>query len=159
MLRERALAPFAALTLSTLRDARRPGRLLPSLEAWSDAFAAVSAAPDGPAALEQLFRYIALVAQDLDLVQLKKYVARLAPAAEATIMTTIAEKLREEGHSQGLKEGFERGQADTLIRLMELKFGVLDGTTLRRIREADSGARERWLERVLAANELDDVLI
>lgn len=162
VLRARALAPFAAITLALLRDGRRPGRALPALDAWPDALAAVARAPDGVAALEQLFRYISLVAQDLDFAQLRNHVSRLLPpAAEDRIMTTIAEQLRNEGRDLGIKEGrdlgIKEGKASILLKQLELKFGELGPAVRERLGAADQSTLDRWCERVLTATTLDAV--
>jgi predicted transposase YdaD len=167
-LRARALAPFPAIALAALRDARRPGRVLPSLHAWADALRATSRAPDGLRALEQLFRYIALVAKDLELPELQRAVAELLPNAEIEMMT-IAEKLQREGFKQGIKQGLDKGikqgrreglregQSRILLKLLALKFGTLDDGVRVRVASANLAALERWSDRVLTASTLDQV--
>jgi hypothetical protein len=163
-LRARALAPFPAVALTALRDARRPGRILPSLRAWPDALRAILRTPDGARAFEQLFRYIALVAKDLALPELENEITDLVPQAEKHIMT-IAKQLRNEGfrdgRDQGFRDGrdqgFKDGRADMLVNLLELKFGALRDSYRKRIARADVTTLDLWSKRILTAPALDDV--
>ncbi|HEY5961242.1 MAG TPA: hypothetical protein VIV60_32015 [Polyangiaceae bacterium] len=69
-------------------------------------------------------------------------------------MSTLAEKWLEEGEKRGL----EKGRKDTLRRLIELKFGPLGGQAVARIEAADESHLARFMERVLNATSVEEVL-
>src|SRR5690606_28418697 len=58
---------------------------------------------------------------------------------------------------EGIQIGEGRGQANALARQLTLKFGDLPATLRRRLKKADTATLDRWLERVLFAQTLEDV--
>ena len=152
-----------------LRDARAPERLLHTLGSWADLLTDLVLAPNGVEAIRSLFEYITLVADDLSAQNLREAVARAAPLAEPIIMTiaeqlraegraeglTIAEQLRAEGHAQGHAEGFLKGEALLLERLLIGKFGELPTELQMRLQSASMPEIEHWAERVLLADRLE----
>jgi len=85
----------------------------------------------------------------------------LNPDAESTAMT-VAEKLIEQGVKKGLERGHERGWAGalrtTLRRQLTLRFGPLPPWAEEAIEGAGSDVLAAWLERVLDAESLGEVL-
>jgi hypothetical protein len=71
---------------------------------------------------------------------------------EETIMST-AERIRREGRAEGRTEG----RADTLLRLLNRRFGLLPAGTEPRVRAASAAELERWTDRILEAKTLADV--
>jgi flagellar biosynthesis/type III secretory pathway protein FliH len=75
---------------------------------------------------------------------------------------TIAEQLRKEGLQKGIEQGhaqgLEQGRRQALEKLMVLKFGPLSEAVAVRIRGADAGVVERWLERILVANTAEEAV-
>ena len=69
-------------------------------------------------------------------------------------MSTFAERFRQEGIDQGIQQG----EAAALIRLLRRKFGDIPVATRQRIEAADSETLLEWLDRVIAATSLEDVL-
>ncbi len=67
------------------------------------------------------------------------------------------EQGRLEGRQEGQLEGRQEGEAAILIRLLTLRFGPLDESSLLRIRQADAETLLQWGERVLTAVVLEDV--
>ena len=63
----------------------------------------------------------------------------------------------EQGLQQGRVEGRQEGEAAILIRLLTLRFGPLDESSLRQIHQADADTLLQWGERVLTAVTLEDV--
>lgn len=61
------------------------------------------------------------------------------------------------GRTEGLAEGLQAGEAALIIRLLELRFGPIDGTNLSRIHRADPDTLFQWGERALTVNSLEDV--
>ena len=84
---------------------------------------------------------------------------------EARSMSTFAERFvekgrqegRQEGRKEGRKEGRQEGEAQMLLRLLRLKFGVLPEEVQRRIESAEADALLALSERVLTANSIDEV--
>jgi predicted transposase/invertase (TIGR01784 family) len=65
---------------------------------------------------------------------------------------------REEGKAEGKAEGRAEGKAEALRRLMALRFGALPDAVLQQISTAGETKLELWLERLLSASSLDEVL-
>lgn len=64
---------------------------------------------------------------------------------------------RAEGEARGRAEGEARGRAELLLKLLQLKFGALSDAAIARVRAASTDELDRWGERVLTAEALDDV--
>jgi hypothetical protein len=148
-LRARAMGPAATLAFLFLRDSRQEGLILAELIAWADLFRDLDATPDGRRAMMQLFSYLLRVAPNLGLKDLAEQVQRAIPERN-DVVSTLAEKLIEEGE--------KKGRRGTVRRLVELKFGALDNSSVARIEAADETALERYVERVLTATSVEDVL-
>ena len=65
---------------------------------------------------------------------------------------------RQEGMQQGRQEGMQQGEAQILMRLLARKFGELPVDIRHRVESADSERLLLWSERVLTATSLDEVL-
>ena len=75
----------------------------------------------------------------------------------STFAERFVEKGRQEGRKEGRKEGRQEGEAQMLLRLLRLKFGVLPEEVQRRIESAEADALLALSERVLTANSIDEV--
>jgi hypothetical protein len=136
--------------LFCLRHAREPQVLLEQLRRWVDLIREIQAAPGGSEALVLIWRYIlitngqatpeALVARLLDVVGVE----------HTEEIMTAGEQLIERGR----KDGQER----SLLKLLRARFGALPDAAATRIHAADSTRLDAWLDRVLTAATLDDVL-
>jgi hypothetical protein len=80
----------------------------------------------------------------------------------ATRAAEWEQQWRQEGLEQGLQEGLQEGQrkgeAVFLIRLLELRFGVLPETVKQRFAAADLRLLREWFPRGLDAGSIEDVL-
>jgi predicted transposase/invertase (TIGR01784 family) len=155
-LRQRALTDLARVALIVLqrcRDSHDPGAVL---RPWAQTLIAVLAAPHGREALQLVARYTAEVS-DATPELVYRFFVELGPQAEEIFMTT-ADRLREQGMAQGIAQGRAQGIAATLTRLLNLKFGPLPAPALALIQGAAPEELERWIDRVLTANSLDEVL-
>jgi flagellar biosynthesis/type III secretory pathway protein FliH len=65
---------------------------------------------------------------------------------------------RERGLGEGLEKGLAEGRAQTLERLLTLKFGPLSEETRTRIATASIAELDRWTDRVLTATSLREAL-
>ena len=68
-------------------------------------------------------------------------------------MTRCAERFMDKGR----EEGIGQGEARVLLRQLTLKFGPLPEPVRARIESADADTLLRWSERVLSADQLDEV--
>lgn len=68
------------------------------------------------------------------------------------------EAARKEGFNEGFNEGIRLGKARMFQRLIGLKFGTPDDATAQRIQSASQEDLERWLERLLTAGSLEELL-
>ena len=66
---------------------------------------------------------------------------------------TIAETLKAEGEARGIA----KGEAKSLIRLLERRFGLLPQDVKDRIAGADLDQLDAWIDRVLDAKSLEDL--
>jgi Fic family protein len=76
------------------------------------------------------------------------------PEAKDALMT-LAEKWIAEGEARGEA----RGKAETLRKQLTLKFGELSAATLSRLATASEAEIDRFIERILTASTLDEVLV
>ncbi|WP_409526310.1 DUF4351 domain-containing protein [Nitrincola sp. MINF-07-Sa-05] len=70
---------------------------------------------------------------------------------EAKAMSTLSERLRE--------EGMQQGEVILLKRLLSRRFGTLDAVTVKRLESASTDDLELFAENLLDANSLEDVFI
>ena len=158
-LRQREVALQARLALWLMRDARDSALLLRRLVDWADELEALARMPGGERALAPLLRYVADVSPDLQLEQFRVILAGRAPAAESITMT-IAEQLRAEGKAQGVAEGVLRGQAASLLVILETRgFQVTDEVRTRVEACSDAETLQLWTSRAVGAESVDDVFV
>jgi hypothetical protein len=67
---------------------------------------------------------------------------------------TAGEQLIERGRVEGLK----KGQQKTLLKLLQTRFGALPEAAVARVNAAGTAELDLWVERVLTAPSLEDVL-
>lgn len=70
----------------------------------------------------------------------------------------IKEEGREEGLKEGRAEGLLQAKADTLTRLLVRRFGSLPGWAAARIAAADLAQLDAWIDGLLDARDLPDLL-
>jgi predicted transposase YdaD len=107
-----------------------------------------------------LLRYIAEVYAELDRKTLEALIAPLANE-EHSQMTTLLQRLFAEGKAEGMQvgeaNGLRKGKADSLLVILEQKFGPLSPELLEKIEEADLATIESWTRRGVLAASLDEV--
>ena len=70
-----------------------------------------------------------------------------------------------EGRNEGLKEGLKEagtkagreGEANILLKLIELKFGPINLKDRKLVQSADSETLLRWGKQILTANKMDEI--
>jgi hypothetical protein len=155
-LASRAVANFAKVVLWLLRDGRR-GKLLEKMPRWAKLLEGLPRP-----SLHAIVTYIAGVLDDqVTWEEFRANLHKLAPRAEGEIMT-LAEQWFHQGETKGLElglsQGLSQGRLEVLSKLLALKFGDLSEPVQARLASASSGEIERWIERVLFANTLEQVL-
>lgn len=147
-LRARSMTELGRLALFCLARARSTADFIAELQHWTEALVNAAAAPNGVAALASLISYIVEVI-GAPPERLRTFLSGLGPRVEEASMT-IAQTLR--------KEGEAKGRAETLLKLLELKFKSVPDDTAERIRHASIEELDRWTTRVLDAKTLDEVV-
>jgi hypothetical protein len=164
----RGIPPKAKLTLAALRDVRGPAELTEGLESWARWIRGISDTAEGEAAFMTLMRYILYVRQEVDMAAVQTTVRAIDARAGDAIMS-MAEKLIAEGEAKGLSaaqkliaegrvEGETKGRAETLLKLLRLRFTSVPESAAERVMHAGVATLDRWVERVLTAGSVDDVL-
>lgn len=153
-LRRRAMTALGRLALWCLRHARQPLVLVRRLWAWRSLAEEVLDGPDGVDALELLMWYVVIRFETERrpemITELRK---GLGPKVEAAVMNYI-EFWEETGRLRGVAEG----QRSALLKLLTRLFGELPDDVVKRIRSAEADRLDEWLDRVLDAKSLADVL-
>ena len=102
-----------------------------------------------------LGEYIFATYPDADLGRLTETWQALVTEPLGEMMGTIAQRLRQEGRTEGWEkgraEGLQEGEARILTRLLELRFGPLPDGIAARIAAASTLQLERWSEAALDA--------
>jgi hypothetical protein len=106
-------------------------------------------------------RYILYVRQEVDMAAVQATVRAIDARAGETVMS-MAEKLIAEGEARGEARGEAKGRvegrAETLLKLLRLRFLSVPDGAVERVMHADVATLDRWVERVLTAGSVDDVL-
>ena len=69
----------------------------------------------------------------------------------------LQEKSRQEGLQQGRQQGRQEGEAETLLLLLETRFGPVDQAIHDRIAKADADHLLKWIKRFATAESLADI--
>ncbi|MCX7114010.1 MAG: DUF4351 domain-containing protein [Proteobacteria bacterium] len=68
------------------------------------------------------------------------------------------EEWKKQGLERGLEKGRQEGEATLLQKLLERRFGTLDGALRQRLQAADAETLLVWGERLFQASSAEDVL-
>ena len=87
---------------------------------------------------------------------------------------TLSDRLREEGRiageregylkgylkgfQEGFQEGFQKAYVELLMIQLTLRFGALPEAAVAHVRSADVAQLDRWIDRVLTAPTLEELL-
>lgn len=76
-------------------------------------------------------------------------------------MASAAEQLIQQGMERGLQQGLQQGKVQALrgalSRLLNARFGALTPSVQQKIDGAMPDQLERWIERVVTADRLDEI--
>ena len=64
---------------------------------------------------------------------------------------------RRQGKRQGQRQGKRQGKRELLLRLLSIRFTTLPEDTVERLKQADDRQLERWAERILSAERLEQI--
>ncbi len=73
------------------------------------------------------------------------------------VRAMLAERV-EEWKREGLEEGRKEGEANILLKFLELKFGELSLEDQKKVQSADSDTLLKWTGQILTADTLDEIL-
>ena len=131
--------------------------VLAALERWSHVLRDVEAddGPPHPYDLLDAFGWYLLDTTEVGEDALQRAFARHLHQPENNPMTmTTGQRIR----AESLAIGLARGQAKTLLKLLQRRFGPLNQVQQDRILNATAEELERWTDRVLDAATFDDVV-
>ena len=108
---------------------------------------------DNPVLQDQFAVYIRDTVAGAALDELEQKLAAARAGQTEGIVGTIMEKLRAEGEARGIA----KGEAKSLTRLLERRFGPLPAAVKARVDGADLDQLDVWIDRVLDAKNLNAV--
>jgi predicted transposase/invertase (TIGR01784 family) len=173
-LRHLALTALVRLALVLMRDTRKLewAELRGRLGAWRDAFLEVLRAPGGVAAASALMHYI-LSTSPASQDEVHDFALELGPAAEEAVMTAGEQLIQEgmargiakgkaegraEGKVEGRVEGKVEGKAESVLRILERRFGPLSDDVVARVWAASLEELDQLIDRGLTADTLEGAL-
>ena len=163
-LAERSLEVFAEITLRALARLRDSPDPVADLKRWLPLFHTMLHDNSGLRRLRAILEYLHHVT-DAEQDAVRRVVREIAPAKEDEIMTTLADRLRQEGWQQGRQQGRQEGRQEgrdtnarnVLLRQLALRFGAIDDDTRARVETATYKELTVWSDRVITAGSLGEV--
>jgi hypothetical protein len=153
----RMLSAFGMLALGALRDGRAGrARFITELRRLSPVYQQLWAEPEGARAVRVLVLYILCVSPDLEPAELSRELRTVLSGAE-DVMTTVGERLRQEGLLQGLQQGAMAALRQVVEQQLSLKFGELSPSVRTRLETAETEALTRYAAKLLTASTLEQV--
>ena len=151
------------LPLLHMQWLRRVADSIALLLSWHSLYRTLLAAPRGPDIARRLVSYVAAVS-DRRPSELRDTFRRIHPVMEKHYMSTADQILRqgvaqgvEQGMQRGVRQGMLQGTAQTVLRLLEHRFGPLDAATVARVRGATIEELDDITARILTASTLGAV--
>jgi AcrR family transcriptional regulator len=86
-------------------------------------------------------------------LRLQGFLARNVGSRATEVVMSAAEKLRQQGRAEGIVEG----RSETILKLLTLKFGEINGATRKRVQTASIDELDRVAERIINASTLREV--
>jgi predicted transposase YdaD len=156
-LTDRAVSPLVTVALFALKRARHAPYLLTEMLRIAQEFAALERVTAPDEQIAALLHYILRVGH-VNPHQLLAFAKAHAGPKLETIMKTAAEQLLEEGEAKGRAEGEIQGQAKTLLKLAQKKFGAVPPEVESAIRSATAEQLDRWIDRVLSSESAEEIV-
>ena len=142
------------LILRALRDARSSTDLARWLLDSVGLIHAVLAADGGKRVLMMLISYLYQVG-DVDEPNAFLEAIRITMGDD---MKDTAMTMEKRALARGKEQGLQQGLQQAVRRQMETRFGPLDPATIERIEHATTAELERWLDRILSAASVDELM-
>ena len=119
----------------------------------------LAAAPSAREELGAIIRYLWEVREKPDFIDalLAEDVGELTKEIHVSYAEKVREEAREKGHIEGRETGRTEGRRALLLRLLASKFGTVSPDAEQRIAAATATDLERWAERLLTAERLNEV--
>jgi hypothetical protein len=150
----RAATSFARLVLWALKNAREAGWLGGEIGRWKELIAAVLAERDGTRALTALLRYILQTNPTVE----RDVLRGLLPEDRGAEVEEAVMNWFEREMDRGRQDGRREGERHMLLKQLRLRFGELPATIVARVEAAEVPELEVWIERVMTASRIEDVL-
>ncbi|TVR49909.1 MAG: hypothetical protein EA425_11175 [Puniceicoccaceae bacterium] len=125
-----------------------------AIETGLAALADLARSPDEATFLRTCLTYLFNAGNDLDSEAVFEILSKVQVRELKTEAMTIAETLIAKGRQEGRGEG----QRQTLLAVIEMRFGPLPEWASRRVRLATDADIDRWMPHLLDATSLDDLL-
>ena len=157
-LRERAVvSAFSAAAVATfvcLKYSRSPEDIIAVFRRWTDILVQVAMAPNGLEALELLMRYILLVDETVEPKHLQTLLDDVVGATARDTMTSVGQRLIEEG----IQRGERSGEKKFFLNQLRKKFAnEVTAEVEQRVAQAPIDQVELWGERILFAQTIEEV--
>jgi predicted transposase/invertase (TIGR01784 family) len=156
-----AASALARATLFLLQRSRSAEDLLEELRQWASVLREVRAAPTGADDLVMLMVYTQLTAE-VEPAALRGLLRDTVGAEEEETMSAAEKLLAQIGPAKWLQKGRDEGRVEerveVLLRLLARRFGPLGPVVEQRVRTASVPEIDSFLDRVVDAATLDEVL-
>lgn len=161
-LASRRMTPLGRMALLLLKHARGAQNLAEALAyRWGSLLQGVLWSAHGQEDTRLLMRYILVVNEGVRAEDLQRLLAEhVDPEAGEAAMTEgerLIERGMQQGLQQGMQQGLEEGRRELLQRQLQRRFGELSPEAVERLKKASASELDRWAERVLTAERLEDV--
>lgn len=168
---EQALTQVAKLVLLLLKNSRSISDLIQSAPLWCTLMSEVISAGNAWMALARICRYIWLTQTPEQRQPLWSEISKhLAQPTQRETVMNIEEYLLDKGRKQGIEvgrlqgwqEGRQEGRQEAaqrmFVALLNQRFGSVSEAALARIHNSNVETIEHWMERILSAASVDEVL-
>lgn len=146
-------SPVVRVAFLVLQRARHSTTFADDLRTVTRDLVAIGARLDGERAFVAIFRYSLVVSK----APRREVGAALEEAMGANMAARVLGTGAQEYFDDGVQLGIEKGEARALLRLAERRFGPLAPDTRSLVERASLEQLERWLDRVLVANDLNEL--
>ena len=112
--------------------------------------------PTGRDAVHAILSYVLCIV-DIEPERLRTVLATVVDPDTARAMTSTAEQIANRARTEGIAMGRAEGRAETVLRLLQKRFGPLSDEVERRVRNSTRADLDCWTDRVLDAQTLGAV--
>jgi predicted transposase YdaD len=124
---------------------------------WPVLVAILEALPENDALVRPLLVYILSVYENVDRPMLIRAIHQAKPEGEESMLSLAAREWIAEGEAKGIAKGMAEGKAEMLLRQLRRRFGATAPDVEARVHDADGARLDDWMDRLMDADNLDDV--